>query len=189
MFAHLNPHSSDFGDVCAFYSPFLHQLTVQSSLFEPGCLRPCPSYSRRRDRINLVLLRSLYKGGEGLTRESSSEPSSPKHFTMHFLFLLQCRPLRIEADSFTRRYRRDAKHSRTPSPRQSTGYGLTGLPSLATSPPSANTWDTATCPFSTSPPPPQSVKSTGTSAWQLCCPPSNDLLRKQRNAPATPLLQ
>ena len=26
-------------------------------------LRPCPSYSRRRDRINLVLWRSLYKGG------------------------------------------------------------------------------------------------------------------------------
>ena len=27
-------------------------------------LRPCPSYSRRRDRINLVLWRSLYRGGE-----------------------------------------------------------------------------------------------------------------------------
>ena len=26
-------------------------------------LRPCPSYSRRRDRINLVLWRSLDKGG------------------------------------------------------------------------------------------------------------------------------
>ena len=47
---------------------------MQSSLFEPGrpvlvvvCiarkLRPCPSYSRRRDRINLGLWRSLYKGG------------------------------------------------------------------------------------------------------------------------------
>ena len=24
---------------------------------------PCPSYSRRRDRFNLVLLRSCYKGG------------------------------------------------------------------------------------------------------------------------------
>ena len=63
MFAHLNPHSSDFGDSCALYSPFLHQLTMQSSLFEPGGLRPCPSYSRCRDRINLGLLRSLYKGG------------------------------------------------------------------------------------------------------------------------------
>ena len=73
---HLNPHSSDFGDVCALYAPFLHQLTMQSSLFERGrptlvvvCvarkLRPCPSYSRRRDRINLVLWRSLYKGGAG----------------------------------------------------------------------------------------------------------------------------
>ena len=47
---------------------------MQSSLFEPGrpvsvvvCvarkLRPCPSYSRRRDRINLGLWRSLYRGG------------------------------------------------------------------------------------------------------------------------------
>ena len=27
--------------------------------------RPCPSYSRRRDRINLGLLRSYYKGGGG----------------------------------------------------------------------------------------------------------------------------
>ena len=36
---------------------------MQSSLFEPGCLRHCPSYSRRRDRIILGLSRSLYKGG------------------------------------------------------------------------------------------------------------------------------
>ena len=56
------PHSSDFGEICAFFPPFLHQLTMQSSLFEPGDLRPCPSYSRRRDRVNLGLLRSLYKG-------------------------------------------------------------------------------------------------------------------------------
>ena len=71
---HLNPHSPDFGDVCALYACFLHHLTMQSSLFEPGhpvlvvvcvtCkLRPCPSYSRRRDRINLGLWCSLYKGG------------------------------------------------------------------------------------------------------------------------------
>ena len=65
MFAHLNPHSPDFGDICALHSPFLHQLTVQSSLFEPGHLQPCPSYGRRRDGINLGLLRSLYKGGGG----------------------------------------------------------------------------------------------------------------------------
>ena len=49
---------------------------MQSSLFERGCpvlvvvcvarkLRPCPSYSRRRDRIDLGLWRSLYKGGAG----------------------------------------------------------------------------------------------------------------------------
>ena len=78
MFAHLNPDSSDFGDVCAVYAPFLHQLTMQSSRFEPGCpvlvvvcvarkLRPCPSYSRVWDRINLGLWRSLYKGGGGVT--------------------------------------------------------------------------------------------------------------------------
>jgi hypothetical protein len=30
------PHSSDFGDICALYSPFLHQLTVQSSLLNQG---------------------------------------------------------------------------------------------------------------------------------------------------------
>ena len=76
MFAHLNPHSSDFWYPCALYSPCLHQLTMQSSLFELGrpvsvvvCvarkLRPCPSYSRRRDRINLGLWRSLYKVGGG----------------------------------------------------------------------------------------------------------------------------
>ena len=69
MFAHLTPESSDFGDSCALYSPFSHQLTKSSSLFEPGCLRPCPSYSRRRDRVNLGLLRSLYRGGAGVLEE------------------------------------------------------------------------------------------------------------------------
>ena len=43
----MNPHSSDFGDICALHSPFSYQLTGQSSVFEPGCLQPCPSYSRR----------------------------------------------------------------------------------------------------------------------------------------------
>ena len=33
----LDPDSSDFGDVCALYAPFLHQLTMQSSLFERWC--------------------------------------------------------------------------------------------------------------------------------------------------------
>ena len=83
MFAHLNPHSSDFWYPCALYSPCLRQLTMQSSLFEPGCpvlvvvcvarkLHPCPSYSRRRDRINLGLWRSLYKGG-GYARSRPAE--------------------------------------------------------------------------------------------------------------------
>ena len=35
-------------------------------------LRPCPSYSRRRDRINLVLWHSLYKGGGGYNRMQQS---------------------------------------------------------------------------------------------------------------------
>ena len=72
----LDPDSSDFGCIRALYAPCLHQLTMQSSLFERGCpvlvvvcvarkLRPCPSYSRRRDRINLGLWRSLYRGGGG----------------------------------------------------------------------------------------------------------------------------
>ena len=76
MFAHLSAHSSDFGDICALCARCLHQLTMQSSLFDPGrpvlvvvCvarkLRPCPSYSRHTDRINLGLWRSLYKGGGG----------------------------------------------------------------------------------------------------------------------------
>ena len=63
--AHLNPHSSDFGDICALHAPFVHQLTMQSSLSEPKRQRPCPSYSRHRDRINLVFCHSLFKGGGG----------------------------------------------------------------------------------------------------------------------------
>ena len=56
---------------------------MQSSLFERGCPvlvvvcvarkpRPCPSYSRRRDRINLGPWRSLYKGGGGVHSHSQS---------------------------------------------------------------------------------------------------------------------
>ena len=44
------PHSFDFEDVCALWSPFLPQLTMQSSLLEAVCCRklgPCRSYSRR----------------------------------------------------------------------------------------------------------------------------------------------
>ena len=33
VFAHLNPHISDFGDISALYPPFLHQLTMRSSFF------------------------------------------------------------------------------------------------------------------------------------------------------------
>ena len=62
MFAQLNPHSSDFGDICAPYPPFLHQLIMSVVVCVARKLCPCPSYSRRRDRVNLGLLRSLYKG-------------------------------------------------------------------------------------------------------------------------------
>ena len=82
-FCHLNPHSSDFGDVSALYAPFLHRLTMPSSLFEHRCpvlvvvcvarkLRPYPSYRRRRDRINLGLWLSLYKGGGYNNRYNSA---------------------------------------------------------------------------------------------------------------------
>ena len=38
---------------------------MPSSLFEPGHLQPCESYSRHRDLIDLGLLHSLYNGGGG----------------------------------------------------------------------------------------------------------------------------
>ena len=63
MFAQLNPHSSDFGDILCIIFPFLALAHHAIFSFEPGCLRCCPSLSRHRDRINLGLLRSLYKGG------------------------------------------------------------------------------------------------------------------------------
>ena len=86
----LDPDSSDFGDVCALFAPFLHQLTMQSSLFERGCpvlvvvcvarkLRP--SYSRRRDRINLGLWRSLYKGGAGYTSTAHLSEQQRRRFS------------------------------------------------------------------------------------------------------------
>ena len=47
----------------------MHSLTCMSVVV---CvvrkLRPCNSYSRRRDRINSVLWRSYYKGGGGTAR-------------------------------------------------------------------------------------------------------------------------
>ena len=86
----LDPDSSDFGDVCALYAPFLHQLTMQSSLFERGCpvvcvarkLRPCPSYSGRRDCINLGLWRSLYKGGGGVRSSSATSTGAARGCTV-----------------------------------------------------------------------------------------------------------
>ena len=43
---------------------------VSVVVYVAGKLHPCPSYSRRGDRINLGLWRSLYKGG-GLVPVSS----------------------------------------------------------------------------------------------------------------------
>ena len=51
---------------------------MQSSLFEPGHLRPCPSYSRRRGRINVGLLRSCCKGGTYGLRCHFNECSAPR---------------------------------------------------------------------------------------------------------------
>ena len=72
MFAHLNPQSSDFGDICASCSPSLHQPTVQSSPFEPGHPRPCPSHSGRRARIDLG---QPGQGGGVHTTHYSGRPS------------------------------------------------------------------------------------------------------------------
>ena len=66
LLAHLNPKSSDFGDICALSSPFLHQLTMPVVVFVVRKLRPCLSYGSCRDHINSVLLRSLDKGGGGI---------------------------------------------------------------------------------------------------------------------------
>ena len=74
---------------------------MQSSLFEPGCpvlvvvcvarkLRPCPSYSRRRDRIHLGLWRSLYIRGGGdqtalpLCHHSTTPHTSPMPTAVKF---------------------------------------------------------------------------------------------------------
>ena len=67
MFAHLNPHNSEFGDICALYSPFLSLTCVPAVVCGTRKRRPCLSYSRRRDPINLGLFRGLDKarGGGG----------------------------------------------------------------------------------------------------------------------------
>ena len=58
MFAHLNPHNSNFGDICASFSPFLHQLPIVCGTCK---LRLCLSYSS--DRINLVFFAVITGGG------------------------------------------------------------------------------------------------------------------------------
>ena len=103
----LAPDSSDFGDVCALYAPFLHQLTMQSSLFERGCptlvvvcvarkLCPCSSYSRRRDRISLGLWRSLYKGGVGYTSCMRSSVCAPTRFAVVCCTILHWAPCCVQ---------------------------------------------------------------------------------------------
>ena len=57
-------------------------------------LRPCPSYSRRRDRINLVLWRSLDKGGGGVHTKKKVHATYTKkkisnlHLTQHAIGLV-----------------------------------------------------------------------------------------------------
>ena len=60
-----NPQSSDFGDICALSSPFLVVVCVPVVVCVACKIRPCPSYSRRRDCINPIFLRSLDKGRGG----------------------------------------------------------------------------------------------------------------------------
>ena len=67
LFAHLNPQSSDFGYICALSSPFLVVACVPMFVCVARKLWPCLSYSRRRDRIDLGLLRSLDKRGGEVT--------------------------------------------------------------------------------------------------------------------------
>ena len=61
VLAHLNPHRSDVGDICALHSHFLHHLTACAACK----LRSCPSYRRHRDRINLGLSVAITRGGGG----------------------------------------------------------------------------------------------------------------------------
>ena len=52
----------------------MRALTYVSVVVCDTCkLWPCLSYNRRRDCINLALLRSLYKGGGGATRGTHEE--------------------------------------------------------------------------------------------------------------------
>ena len=60
--AHLNPQSSDFGDICALSSPFLHQPTG-SCMCRVQATALSELQVRVRDRVNSLLLRSLDKGG------------------------------------------------------------------------------------------------------------------------------
>ena len=46
-------------------------------------LRPCPSYSRHRDRINLGLWRSLYKGGGGTNPQRAQGVSGSAEGLVH----------------------------------------------------------------------------------------------------------
>ena len=60
MFAHLNPHSSELGDICVLYPPFLHHLTIQSSLFQPG--RPVIFTRSTGERVDATMKGPSEKG-------------------------------------------------------------------------------------------------------------------------------
>ena len=61
----LQPTELGFGDICALASLLLLVVCVPVVVCVARKLRPCLSYSRRRDRIHSVLLCSLDRGGGG----------------------------------------------------------------------------------------------------------------------------
>ena len=52
-------------------------------------VRPCPSYSRRRDRINLGLWRGLYAGGGGYVQTPKFPASGIGSYEIFFWILLR----------------------------------------------------------------------------------------------------
>ena len=72
MFAHLNPHGSDFGDVCALYPTFLHQLIMHSSLFNLGAQSHVPAVMDATikgplEKGELFAVMEYMKGGQVVT--------------------------------------------------------------------------------------------------------------------------
>ena len=88
MFAHLNPHSSDFGDICALSSPFLHQLTMQSSLFEPG--RPVIFTHSTGECVDATMKGPSEKGDQFAVLEYMKGGQVPRHLQRHLQVVSMC---------------------------------------------------------------------------------------------------